>query len=165
MKHFYLTVVCLLLAISVQGQAYEGKDDMKFQIGANVQKEGTGIYSTFDLGIGENMSIGLAGAYLLGVEELYNAGFGDRFDLKGRFNANLGSVLELGDEIDIYPGLNLGLKNFGFHVGARYFFSDGFGLFLEATTPLAKYNTDELTPAEEYFNQFNVSFGASFNIQ
>jgi hypothetical protein len=30
--------------------------------------------------------------------------------------------------MDIYPGLDLGLKNFGAHLGF-YFFTEGFGLF------------------------------------
>jgi hypothetical protein len=35
-------------------------------------------------------------------------------------------------------GLDLGLKNLGAHLGFRYFFSDGFGLFAEAGVPIAK---------------------------
>jgi hypothetical protein len=27
--------------------------------------------------------------------------------------------------MDVYPGLNLGLHNFGAHLGFRYFFTDG----------------------------------------
>jgi len=40
-----------------------------------------------------------------------------RIDLKARFNANFGSVFQLGNNVDIYPGLVLGLKNFGGHLG------------------------------------------------
>jgi hypothetical protein len=40
--------------------------------------------------------------------------------------------------MDLYPGLDLGLKNLGAHLGFRYFFSDGFGLFAEAGVPIAK---------------------------
>ena len=114
--------------------------------------------------MGENFSLGLSSSYVLGVEELINADFGDRIDLKARFNANLGSVFQLGDNVDIYPGLDLGLKNFGGHLGIRYFFSDGFGVFTEIGAPLAKYKTETLTPAEELHNQFVFSLGASFNL-
>ena len=72
--------------------------------------------------------------------------------------------MQLPDNIDIYPGLNLGLKNFGGHLGTRYFFSDGFGLFAEASVPFAKYKNGDLTPAEELHNQFVFSFGATFNL-
>ena len=60
----------------------------------------------------------------------------------------------------MYPGLNLGLKNFGAHLGARYFFTEGFGLFTEFGIPLAKYNKND----NDYNNQFVFNFGASFNL-
>lgn len=65
-----------------------------------------------DYGMGENFSMGLSTSYILSVEEIIAADFGDRFDLKARFNANLGTVFQLGDNVDIYPGLDLGLNNF-----------------------------------------------------
>ena len=62
--------------------------------------------------------------------------------------------------MDIYPGLNLGLKNFGAHLGFRYFFSDGFGLYTEAEFPIARYNNNNAG----FNNQFVVHVGASFNL-
>ena len=90
--------------------------------------------------------------------------FTDRFDLKGRFNANIGNVIGVSDKFDLYPGLDLSLKNFGGHVGVRYFFTDGFGVYAETSFPIAKYNSDPLTPAEKLNNQFVLCFGASFNL-
>ena len=84
--------------------------------------------------------------------------------MKARFNANLGNVFQLGDNVDIYPGLDLGLKNFGGHLGFRYFFTDGFGIYSEFATPFAKYKTENLTAAEKLHNQFVFSIGASFNL-
>tara|TARA_R110000868_G_scaffold79232_7_gene225534 strand:- start:2649 stop:3143 length:495 start_codon:yes stop_codon:yes gene_type:complete len=164
MKKVLLALTMVLGVSFANAQAYDGKDDAKFQIGANFQKNGTGIVVVYDYGMGENFSIGASTSYILGVEETIGADFGDRFDLKARFNANLGSVMQLPDNIDIYPGLNLGLKNFGGHLGTRYFFSDGFGLFAEASVPFAKYKNGDLTPAEELHNQFVFSFGATFNL-
>ncbi|PXX31532.1 DUF6646 family protein [Arenibacter sp. ARW7G5Y1] len=164
MRKLLLGLVFVLAVSSVSAQAFEGKEDMKFQIGTNFQENGTGIVLTYDYGLGENFSIGLASSYVLGVVELIDADFGDRIDLKARFNANLGSVFQLGDNVDIYPGLDLSLKNFGGHLGIRYFFSDGFGVFSELNAPLAKYNTDTLTPAEKLHNQFVFTIGASFNL-
>lgn len=160
-----LVLLTMILGVSfANAQAYRGKDDAKFQIGANFQDNGTGILVTYDYGMGENFSIGASTSYILGVNDAIDADFGDRFDVKVRFNANLGSVLELPDNMDIYPGLNLGLKNFGGHLGTRYFFSDGFGLFAEASLPFAKYKTDDLNPAEKLHNQFVFGFGAVFNL-
>ncbi|NNE33305.1 MAG: hypothetical protein HKN40_13155, partial [Winogradskyella sp.] len=119
---------------------------------------------TYDYGIGENISLGLSTTYVLGVEEKLNADFTDRFDLRARFNANIGNVLNIDDNFDLYPGLSFGLKNFGGHLGARYFFTSGFGLFTELSAPLAKYDSDTLTAAEDLNNQFMISIGASFNL-
>ncbi len=165
MKSTGLTIIALVFSLTALAQtAFSGKGDLKFQVGANLQSNGSGITLNLDQGVGENMSIGLVSTYLLGVEEAIDADFGDRVDVRARFNANLGSVLNLGNNFDFYPGLSLGLKNFGGHAGARYFFSDGFGIFVEAGVPIAKYNNDDLTPAEELNNQFVFSFGASFNL-
>lgn len=164
MRKLLFALVFVLTVSSVTAQAFEGKEDMKFQIGTNFQDNGTGIVVTYDYGLGENFSLGLSSSYVLGVAELIDADFGDRIDLKARFNANLGSVFQLGDNVDIYPGLDLGLKNFGGHLGVRYFFSDGFGVFTELGVPLAKYKTETLTPAEKLHNQFVFAIGASFNL-
>ena len=71
--------------------------------------------------------------------------------------------MNLPSNIDIYPGLNLGLKNFGGHLGARYFFDKGFGLFTEMQFPIAKYN-DKDKLFRNLNNQFAVNVGVSFDI-
>ena len=162
MKKIILALALLLTSLA-NAQAFKGKDDNKAQVGANIQKGGTGIFVSYDYGIGENMSIGATTNFLLGGQKDVAASdldFKDRFDLKARFNANLGSVLDIDKKLDIYPGLDLGLKNFGAHLGARYFFTDGFGVFTEFGLPLAKYNKND----NDYNNQFVWNFGASFNL-
>ena len=89
--------------------------------------------------------------------------FEDEFDLKARFNANIGNVIGLPENIDVYPGLNLGLRNFGAHLGGRYFFTNGFGVFTEIAAPIAKYDSD-VFGYERLNNQFTFSLGASFNL-
>ncbi len=145
-------------------QSFIGKGDQKFQVGGNFQENATGINASFDYGIGENMSIGLSSTYALGVKSELDADFGNRFDLKARFNANLGNVLNIDPNFDVYPGLHLGLKNFGGHLGARYFFTNGFGIYTELNAPFAKFDTGTLTAAEKLHNQFTVSVGAAFNL-
>ncbi len=160
-----LIVLLSILSVSfANAQAFKGNTDNKLQIGANLQDAATGINVSFDYGLGENISVGISGAYALGVKEELDADFGDRFDLKGRFNAHLGSVLNIDENFDFYPGLNLGLKNFGGHVGARYFFSEGFGLFAETVFPLAKYDDNITNPAHYIHNQFTVNIGATFSL-
>ncbi|GAB1856964.1 OmpA family outer membrane protein [Flavobacteriaceae bacterium MHTCC 0001] len=168
-----LILLFIFMSVSlVNAQAFIGKNDNKFQVGANFQENGTGINVSYDYGIGENISVGVSTTYLLGVSDALknntidalNAKFDNRFDVRARFNANLGDVINIDNNFDLYPGLSLGLKNFGGHLGARYFFTDGFGIYTELNTPFAKYKSETLTPAETLHNQFTVNFGASFNL-
>lgn len=163
MKILY-TFIAVLFSTAMMAQAYNGKGDIKFQVGANIQDNGTGITSSLDFGLGENISVGALATYLLGVEELLNAEFEDRIDFQGRFNAHLSNVLNIDQNFDLYPGLHLGLRNFGGHLGARYFFAPGFGVFTEFSVPFAEYKSENLTPAETLNNQFNFVIGASFNL-
>lgn len=160
-----LIILISILSVSfANAQAFKGNTDNKLQIGANLQDAATGINVSFDYGLGENISVGVVGAYSLDVLEALDASFGDRFDLKGRFNAHLGSILALDDNFDLYPGLNISMKNFGGHVGARYFFSEGFGVFAETVFPLAKYDSNITNPAHLIHNQFVVNLGATFSL-
>ncbi|WP_435136285.1 DUF6646 family protein [Formosa sp. A9] len=163
MKKQLLCIACLCFVAFAHAQAFKGKGDQKFQIGPSFQDGGTGITGSYDFGAGENISFGVTSTYVLGLADHIDADFGDRFDVKARFNANLCSVIGI-SEFDLYPGLSFSLKNFGAHVGARYFFSEGFGVFAEAGLPIAKYDTGHLSPAEELHNQFVFNFGASFNL-
>ena len=159
-----ILLATLLCALFVNAQAYKGRGDNKLQLGTSFQDNATGINISYDFGLGENISIGVSSSYALGLNDTVSASFGDRFDVKGRFNANLGNVINVDENFDVYPGLNLSLKNFGGHLGARYFFSDGFGLYTELNVPFAKYNTDTLDAGEKLFNQFTINLGASFNL-
>lgn len=161
-----ILIILLLLSVSIASAqvAFKGKGDEKFQVGVNLQDRGTGINASYDHGVGENISFGISSSYLLDVNNVIDPGFEDRFDVKARFNANIGNVLNVSENFDLYPGLSFSLKNFGGHVGARYFFSEGFGIYTEASFPIAKYKSGTLTPAEKLNNQFVMCFGASFNL-
>ena len=149
----------------VNAQAYQGKGDTKAQVGLNAQNHGTGINVSADFGIGENMSYGFVASYLLSVDDIdgEKPRFEDRADVKVRFNTNLGNVFRLDKKMDIYPGLSLGTRNFGGHVGFRYFFTEGFGLYTEAGVPLASYDSD-IKKSEVLNNQFVFQIGACFNL-
>ena len=160
-----LTLVAFLSISLLHAQAFKGKGDIKGQIGLTLQNGGTGIGISSDFGIGENMSFGFVAGYMLNADKIAEVKprFEDRADFKVRFNANIGNVLKLDDNMDVYPGLSLGLRNFGGHVGFRYFFTDGFGMFAEGSAPLARYDTD-VNGFEHYNNQFMFVIGASFNL-
>ena len=161
-----LAVFCLVAAVQMtNAQVFKGKGDVKFQVGANIQENGTGIIATYDRGIGTNMSFGFTSLYLLGIQEVggEKPNFDDRFDLRARFSANIADVFGIEEKFDIYPGLNIGIKNFGAHLGARYFITDGFGVYSEIQIPIAHYDNNPIG-FERYNNQVNVSIGATFNL-
>lgn len=159
-----LLIIAILSVSYANAQAFKGSMDNKFQVGANLQDGATGINVSYDYGLGENISVGISSAYALSVNDAIDADFGDRFDLTGRFSAHLGSVIGIDENFDVYPGLNLSLKNFGGHLGARYFFSEGFGVFTEAVFPIAKYDANDLNDADHLHNQFVVNLGAVFSL-
>ena len=121
-----ITTLVLLLTVGlINAQAFRGEGDVKVDVGANIQNGGEGIHLAATFGLGENMSYGFVTSYLLSVssDNLGNKPeFDDRIDAKVRFSANLGNVFQLDPKMDIYPGLNLGLRNFGAHLGFRYYF-------------------------------------------
>jgi hypothetical protein len=167
-----ITLILVISASIANAQAYKGKGDMKAQVGANIQSGGVGIFVSGDYGVGENMSIGFSSNYLLSANNevlnletltLDKPAFMDRIDVKARFNVNLGSVIGLDEKMDVYPGLDLGIRNFGAHTGFRYFFSDGFGVFGEAGIPIAKYDKN-VSGFDYYNNQFTFNVGVSFNL-
>lgn len=174
MKKIITLALLLSFGLINAQQAFKGKGDTKINIGANIQEGGSGIQGSADFGLGENFSFGFVTSYLLGVNE-YSGFYGstqyygekpdfkDRFDAKFRINANLGSVINVDEKLDVYPGLSLGLKNFGGHLGGRYFFTEGFGVFTELGFPIAKYGNDDKL-FYNLNNQFTFSLGASFNL-
>ncbi|WP_432673202.1 DUF6646 family protein [Flavobacterium sp. SM2513] len=165
MKKILLSLALVASVAFANAQAFEGKGDTKFQVGMNVQNGGTGITSTLDFGLGQNMSFGFVATYLLDAEGVngFDARFQDRMDAKVRFNANIGDVIGLSPKLDVYPGLHIGSRNFGGHLGLRYFFTDGFGVYTEASAPIAKYDTNA-SGRDRYNNQFMLHFGATFNL-
>ena len=163
MKNIFTLLAILSLSL-LNAQVFKGKSDVKGQIGLTLQDGGTGIGISTDFGIGENMSVGFVAGYMLNADKILDVKprFEDRVDFRARFNANIGNVLKLDDNIDVYPGISLGLRNLGGHIGMRYFFTDGFGVYAEGSVPLAKYDTD-VNGFENYNNQFMFSIGTSFN--
>ena len=65
--------------------------------------------------------------------------------------------------MDIYSGLDLGLRNFSAHVGFRYFFTEVLSVFTEAGIPIASYKTNSVG-FDKLNNQFAFNVGASFNL-
>lgn len=129
MKNIFLTLGILsILGGTLQAQAYKGGGDMKIQVGFSPYGHGSGLTGTFDYGLHEIFSIG-------GGVELYFSKDNDNFYIFGRADAHLGKLINLPEDMDLYPGIDLGLlgNNFGFgaHLGYRYFFKDNIGVYIE----------------------------------
>lgn len=154
----------LLTSIAGHSQVFKGKGDQKLDVDLSLQHRGTGIAATYDYGIADNLSIGIQSTYAIGVSEAYDgANFGRRFDARARFNANIGNVIDVSDDLDLYAGINIGLHNFGGQIGARYFFTDGFGVNLEMVNPLARFDS-HVHGYRHLNNQFQFNLGVSFNL-
>lgn len=76
MRNLFLIFAIVSISI-INAQAFEGKGDQKFQVGANIQDEATGINVSYDYGLGQNISIGLSSSYALGIDDRLDADFGD----------------------------------------------------------------------------------------
>lgn len=166
MKKIILGFFLALSSMGYSQEAFTGNDDIRAYLGANIQSGGTGITGGIDYGLGQSFSLGFQASYLLGAkgsDGMSNAPFGDRLDIRGRFNANLGGVFRFPEQFDVYPGLSLSLKNLGGHLGARYFFNKGFGVFSEITFPIARYNT-KASGFARLNNQFTFQIGAAFDL-
>lgn len=126
-------MLMLFMGAAVSAQAYTGKGDQKVNLGLNAWGYGTGITATYDYGLNQLISIGAGGnAYF---DNYRDNNKDNRVFIFGRVNFHLREALELPEQLDIYPGIDLGVlgRDFGIgaHIGARYFFTDKFGVFAE----------------------------------
>ncbi len=133
MKKILIAASVLLFSNLSFAQAWEGNGDQKVQFGLSAWGNGTGITGTYDYGISNMLSVG-------GGANIYFSNYKDNdknnnFFIFGRLNVHLQDALGLEDRWDIYPGLDVGIirNTFGLgaHIGARYFFNDKFGAFVE----------------------------------
>lgn len=128
MKKLLLTLG-LFAGVLSYAQAWTGAGDQKLQGGLNVWGLGTGIAASYDYGINSLISVG-------GGANVYFNEKDDNPFIFGRIGFHLQETLALPPELDIYPGANVGVagRNFGLgvYVGARYFFTENWGAFVEA---------------------------------
>lgn len=132
MKKMILAMM-LFAGIFANAQAYTGKGDQKVNLGLNAWGYGTGITATYDYGLSDVISIGAGGnAYF---DNYRDNNKDNRVFIFGRLNFHLREALDLPEQLDIYPGVDLGVlgRDFGIgaHIGARYFFTDKVGVFAE----------------------------------
>lgn len=128
-KILAVAVVTLLGISQMNAQSFTGVGDKKAQVGFSPYGNGLGLQGTFDYGIHEYFSVGGGAEFYFDDDEDSN------FYLYGRANAHLGSLLNMPSNMDLYPGLDLGVLGdkvgFGAHLGYRYFFQENLGAYIE----------------------------------
>ncbi|WP_027382861.1 DUF6646 family protein [Epilithonimonas caeni] len=128
MKKLLLTIG-LFAGVLSYSQAWSGAGDQKVQGGFNIWGFGTGVAGSYDYGINSLISLGGGANVYFNEDE-------DNPFVFGRIGFHLQETLALPSELDIYPGVNMGVagRNFGLgiYIGARYFFTENWGAFVEA---------------------------------
>ena len=131
MKNLKLITFLSLLFLGtsfLSAQAFKGYGDKKVQVGFIPYGYGNGLGGSLDYGLTDIFSAG-AGA------ELYFGKNSNNFYLYGRGDVHIAELLDMPSEMDLYPGIDLGLTGEGLglggHLGFRYFFSNKIGAYIE----------------------------------
>lgn len=133
MKKLFFILTLVLMGGIAQAQAWTGKGDQKINLGLSAWGYGTGVTGTYDYGLNKLVSVGAGlNAYFEGYKDNNDD---NRVFIFGRLNFHLQEALDLPSQWDIYPGVDIGVigREFGIgaHIGARYFFTEKFGVFAE----------------------------------
>jgi len=128
MKKLYLFIVLFVLSTSLNSQSFDGKGDKKLNVGYDIYGYGEGIKATFDYGIHDMFSLGFGGSYYFDSDSEYY--------LFGRTAFHFGKIMDYDSCFDLYPGVEIGYLErgdvgFTAFIGARYFFSENFGVYAE----------------------------------
>ena len=133
MKKFFIAGLLMFLGTFINAQAWQGTGDQKVQVGLSAWGNGTGITGTYDYGITNLLSVG--GGANVYFDNYKDNDSNNNFFIFGRLNFHLQNALGLDSKWDVYPGVDVGIiKNtfgLGAHIGARYFFNDKLGAFVE----------------------------------
>lgn len=128
-----LALFFVLIGTMTQAQeAFSGNGDLKVQAGYVLYGNGNGLGGSIDYGLLDFLSVG-------GGLDLYFSDDNDGdFYVHGRTNIHLGKMINIPENMDLYPGFDLGLLgnefDFGGYLGFRYFFTEKLGAFAEIGT-------------------------------
>lgn len=129
MKKIFLAGLLVCGFAITQAQVFTGYGDKKLNLGLAAFGNGVGVNASFDYGLSNIFSAGV------GAELYFNDKADEDFYIYGRGDAHLSEILSLPSQLDLYPGVDLGLHGgnigVGGHIGVRYFFSDVIGAYAE----------------------------------
>lgn len=131
MKKLLFTLTGIIMLNFANAQAFTHQGDQKLQVGLSAYGYGSGLKGSYDYGINHLFSAG-AGA------EVY---FDNDDDKEGGFHAfvrgsiHTGELLGMPDNMDLYPGIDMGINEnglgLGAYVGFRYFINNQLGFYAE----------------------------------
>ena len=129
MKFLKILPIILVLSLTSFAQSFDGKGDTKINLGYDVYGHGNGIKGTFDMGLCELFSVGAGAAYYFNNDE-------NDYYLFARTAIHFGLLFDFPEQLDLYPGINLGYlsgNDIGFsgYLGIRYFFTKNIGVYAE----------------------------------
>ena len=129
MKSLKLFFLFIFFTTVLFSQSYNGKGDTKLNIGYDIYGFGNGIRANIDYGLSDLFTVGVGGSY-------YFSNSDNDYYLYGRTSIHLGLLLDFPSKFDLYPSIQAGYlsgNDIGFDafLGAKYFFTDRFGIYAE----------------------------------
>ncbi len=129
MKRFKLFFLFIFFTTVVFSQSYDGKGDIKLNIGYDLYGFGNGIRANIDYGLTDLFSVGAGASY-------YFSNPDNDYYLYGRTAIHLGLLLDFPSKFDLYPSIQVGYLSsndvgFDAFIGAKYFFTDKVGVYAE----------------------------------
>lgn len=129
MKSLKLFFLFIFFTTVLFSQSYNGKGDTKLNIGYDIYGFGNGIRANIDYGLSDLFTVGVGGSY-------YFSNSDNDYYLYGRTSIHLGLLLDFSSKFDLYPSIQAGYlsgNDIGFDafLGAKYFFTDRFGIYAE----------------------------------
>ncbi|MBC7641333.1 MAG: hypothetical protein H7174_03190 [Flavobacterium sp.] len=172
-----LISVTSLFSGNALAQAYDGDDDSQLILGYVRIKDVSGIELQSDKGVGDVVSFGARITYLFVENPQITDSQGNTytFDIKGIDKFNLGAFVrlhfsetfKLSEKFDPFLGLDISLKGFAAHGGAKYSLNDNFCVFGQFTNGFGSlYNANDNGDynANYFAKQSYITLGLSIRL-
>lgn len=156
MKNVFSIRLLLIIAVilfasqEVRAQAFDGADDHRLSAGYSQIGSLSGVELGYEEGFNDYFSWGMQVTALFTGEKPDEDGkFLDAYDISFRLNFHWSEVFKLPSKFDVYTGISAGLKTVGLGCGARYHFSEHFGVY--AAAHYAPFSTFTLGGSRIYY--------------
>lgn len=129
----FIIAVALLVSQKMRAQAFDGADDHRVYVGYSHIGKLSGVELGYEEGFNDYLSWGIQANVLFTGDKPDEEGkFLDAYDASFHCNFHWSEVFRLPSRFDVYTGVLVGLKTIGIGCGARYHFSENFGIYAAA---------------------------------